>query len=109
MRERLRRFLRRYRLAIAIPLAFITMWVALWNIPPTHAAIMTGLVTQELMLDLPVSPLNLLGAGVVHEEVALDVPQGRGQLVGAFQAQHSDIGFRIHPDAVASEQPAITR
>src|SRR5437867_11482095 len=81
MRERLRRFLRRYRLAIAIPLAFITMWVALWNIPPTHAAIMTGLVTQELMLDLPVSPLNLLGAGVVHEEVALDVPQGRGQLV----------------------------
>ncbi len=74
------RFLRRYWLAFAIPLTFALIWTVLWNIQETRMMIMTGLVTQELMVDVPVSPLKVLGKEPERHEVIVDVPEGRGHL-----------------------------
>jgi len=77
MAARGKRLLRRYWLALAIPLVFVLMWVVLWNVHETRTMIMTALVTQELIVDLPVSPLKIIGDEPVREEVVVQVPEGR--------------------------------
>ena len=72
-----RRCFRCYWLALVIPVAFVLAWVVLWNIQYTRSMIMTVFVTQDLMVHLPVSPINLVGDEPVREEFVVQVPQGR--------------------------------
>jgi acetyl esterase/lipase len=81
MAGRLPPFLRRYWLAFAIVAAFLLLWAALWGVRETRVGLTTAFIAPDLFLDLPVSPLKLLGENPIREEVWLDVPRGRGSLV----------------------------
>jgi len=70
------RFLRRYWLALAIPLAFVALWVALWAAPPTNLALRTLLLYPQLFVSLPDAPLNLLGTKPVVETVRFQASDG---------------------------------
>lgn len=76
MRGRLQHFLRRYWLALAIPAAFFAMWGLLWAVHPTRVGIVTALMAPDLFVDLPASPLRLVGEEPLREEVWLDAPGG---------------------------------
>ena len=75
------RFLRRYWLAIAIIAAFTLLWASLWSVRETRVGLTAAFITSDLLLDLPVSPLKLIGDEPIREEVWLDAPEGRGRLV----------------------------
>ena len=81
MSGHLSRFLRRYWLAIAIIAAFTLLWASLWGIRETRVGLTAAFMTSDLLLDLPVSPLKLVGDESIREEVWLDAPEGRGRLV----------------------------
>jgi acetyl esterase/lipase len=72
-----RRWFRRYWLALAIPVAFVLLWVALWNVHTTRTMIMTVFVTQDLLVHTPVSPINFVGDEPVREEVVVQAPDSR--------------------------------
>jgi len=72
----LQRFLRRYRLALAIPLVFGALWVALWSAPPTNLVLRTFLLYPHLIVSLPDAPLNLLGAKPIVETVRFPASDG---------------------------------
>ena len=59
--------MRRYRLAVAIITAFVVLVLglsaALWAIHPTRASLTTAFILPDLFVDLPVSPLKLVGEG----------------------------------------------
>lgn len=75
------RLLRRYWLAIAIIAAFTLLWASLWSVRETRVGLTAAFITSDLLLDLPVSPLKLIGDEPIREEVWLDAPEGRGRLV----------------------------
>ena len=74
--------MRRYRLAAAIIAAFVVIVVglsaAMWIIRPTHAGLTTAFILSDLFVDLPVSPLKLVGASPVKEEITF--PANGGQV-----------------------------
>ena len=80
MGEHTIRFLRRYWLALAIIIAFVAMWGALWSVRYSRVAITTVAIAPDLF-GSPVSVLRIIGEEPVREEVWLDVPEGRGRLV----------------------------
>lgn len=80
MGERTIRFFRRYWLAFAIVIVFVTMWGMLWSIHYTRVGITTVLIAPDLF-GSPVSVLKIVGEDPVREEVWLDAPLGRGPLV----------------------------
>jgi len=119
MAGRLPPFLRRYWLVFAIVAAFILMWGALWSVRPTRIGLTTAFLAPDLFLDPAVSPLKLLGAEPLREEVWLDVPEGRGRLVadvyrpkggGRHGAMVMSVGaapkIRDHPGVVRLSQAA---
>jgi acetyl esterase/lipase len=72
-----RRWFRRYWLALAIPVAFVVLWLLLWNVHATRTMIMTVLVTQDLIVHTPLSPINFVGDEPVREEVVVPAPDSR--------------------------------
>jgi len=69
-----RRCFRCYWLALVIPVAFVLVWVVLWNVHATRSMMMTAFVTQDLIVHLPVSPITLVGDEPLREEVVIQVP-----------------------------------
>lgn len=113
MTGRLQRLLRRYWLALAIVAVFLGIWAGLWSLHPTRVAITTALMAPDLFMDLPVSPLRLIGHEPLREEVWLEVPRGRGLLVadvyrpkgdGRYGAMVISVGaaprIRDHPGVI---------
>lgn len=76
----MRRFFRRYWLALAIPAVFVAAWVLLWNIRETRSGMITVLVFQDLLLDTPAGPLRVLGGDPMRQEVFVYAPKGRGEV-----------------------------
>jgi acetyl esterase/lipase len=81
MSGRISRLLRRYWLAFAIVAAFAVLWGSLWSIRETRVGLTAAFMTTDLFLDVPVTPLKLVGDEPNREEVWLYVPEGRGRLV----------------------------
>ena len=73
--------MRRYRLAVAIVTAFgvivLGVFGTMWAFHPTRAALTTAFIIPDLFVDLPVSPLKLLGAEPMKEEVTFPVGDDR--------------------------------
>jgi dienelactone hydrolase len=78
--ENLQRFGRRYWLAFAIVGAFLALWSVAWSVRETRTTMMTVFLLQEMIVDVPLSPLKIMSAEPLREEVWLDVPGGRGRL-----------------------------
>lgn len=71
-------FLRRYWLALAVPLVFVGLWAALWSLPPTNLALKTALLLPGVFVDLP-APLDLLGEEITEDRIAFDYEGGTAQ------------------------------
>ena len=71
------RFFRCYWLALTIPVAFVLLWVVLWNVRVTRSMMMTAFVAQDLIVHLPVSPIALVGGEPIREEVVIQAPETR--------------------------------
>jgi len=113
MRERTTRFFRRYWLAFAIVIAFLAMWVVLWNIRYSRVAITTVIIVPDLF-GSPVSALKIVGEDPVREEVWLNVPKGRGLLVAdVYRPKDGDVhgGMVISVGAAPKirEHPGVIR
>jgi len=66
--------MRRYRLAVTIVTVFVVivvgLFAAMWAVRPTRVGLTTAFMLPDLFVDLPVSPLKLVGDRPIKEEVA---------------------------------------
>ena len=71
-------FLRRWWLALAVPVVVVGLLAGLWSVPPTNLALKTAVLLPGVFVDLP-APLYLLGEEITQDRVAFDHDSGTAQ------------------------------
>lgn len=108
--------MRRYRLAIAIVAAFLVVVIglsaAIWTYRPTRVGLTTAFMLPDLFVNLPASPLKLVGATPIKEEVTF--PAGSTQVTADLyrpddNGRHGAILVVIGAAPRALKDPRVVR